>query len=254
MTHRARFPLVTMMVLISLVGVTGIARVAGAGDAPAKKVRLFILSGQSNMKGVDPGTSFTPAVQKAFPDDDCVIVHSAYSGQLIRTWVKDWKLPEGADPAPARGKNGVHYQQLIDAITAAMKDKPAPVSITFCWMQGEADSNHKGYGSVYAAALSSLIAQLKTDLNRQDIDIVIGRISDYGNNDPDNRPDWNVVRDAQVAWAKQTPRATWFDTDDLNGPDNGLHYGKEGWKKLGERFAAKSIELIQSPTTQPAKK
>jgi len=223
--------------------------------AGAKTLRLFVLSGQSNMKGVDPDASFTPAVKAAFPDDECIVVHSAYSGQLIRTWYKDWKLPEGADPTPIRGKNGAHYGQLMEAITTAMEDKPAAVTITFCWMQGEADANHKGYGAVYAAALTGLLDQLHKDLGRGDIDVVIGRISDYGNDDPVNRPDWNVVRKAQVDWAEHTPRATWFDTDDLNGPSNGLHYGKDGWRRLGERFAAKAVELIKSTkptaTTQP---
>jgi len=96
-----------------------------------------------------------------------------------------------------------------------------------------------------------LIDQLQKDLGRKDIDVVIGRISDYGNNDPENRPDWNVVRKAQVEWAEKYPRGAWFDTDDLNGTENGLHYGKNGWKQLGERFAAKAIEMIKSPTTKP---
>ena len=234
-----------------LLVLTVFASATFAADAPAKKVRLFILSGQSNMKGVDPDVSFTPAVRAAFPDDECVVVHSAYSGQLIRTWVKDWKLPEGADATPARGKTGTHYTQLLDAIKAEMKDKPQPATITFCWMQGEADGNHKGYGSVYAAALTSLLTQLQTDLARRDIHVVIARISDYGNNDPNNRPDWNAVRAAQVGWAEKTPLATWFDTDDLNGPDNGLHYGKNGWKQLGQRFADKAIAQLKSPTTRP---
>lgn len=61
-----------------------------AADAPAKKVRLFILSGQSNMVNMDSDASFTPAVKKAFPDDECVVVKSAFSGKPIRMWYKDW--------------------------------------------------------------------------------------------------------------------------------------------------------------------
>lgn len=41
-------------------------------------------------------------------------------------------------------------------------------------------------------------------------------------------------------------RRAWVDTDDLNGSQNGLHYGKEGWKTLGERFAQKATELIRA--------
>ncbi len=225
---------------------------AWAADPAGKKVRLFMLSGQSNMRGLNPDTSFTPAVQAAFPDDDCVVVKSAYSGQLIRMWTKDWILPEGAKPA-GQGKNGRHYEQLLQATTAALQDKATPVSVTFCWMQGEADANHKGYGAVYSKALTSLVQQLQTDLKRTDIHVVLGRISDFGNNDSLNRPDWNIIRQAQVDWAQQTARAAWIDTDDLNGPNHALHYLKDGYHQLGQRFATKAIELIQASTTQPGR-
>jgi hypothetical protein len=121
------------------------------------------------------------------------------------------------------------------------------VSVTFVWMQGEADANHKGYGEIYGAALDSLLAQLQSDLGRKDIDFVLGRISDFGNDKPAERPGWNIIRDAQVNFAKAAPdRRAWIDTDDLNGAHNGLHYTKDGYQKLGERFAQKAIELIQS--------
>lgn len=203
------------------------------------------------MKGLNPDTSFTPNVTTEFPNDDCVVVKSAYSGQLIRTWYKDWKLPEGAQPA-GQGKNGRHYEQLLQAVITAMKDKATPVSLTFCWMQGEADANHKGYGAIYGEALTGLLQQLQTDLKYEDIDVVIGRISDFGNDDPQNRPDWNIIREAQVEWAENSPRAAWIDTDDLNGPTNALHYGKDGYQKLGRQFAAKAIELIKASAGRPA--
>lgn len=238
------------IVLLGIGFVFFATNLAWGTDSPGKKVRLFILSGQSNMQGLNPDTSFMPAVKAAFPDDDCVVVKSAYSGQLIRTWYKAWKLPEGAKPA-GQGKNGRHYEQLLQATTAAIKDKAKPVSVTFCWMQGEADANHKGYGAVYGEALTGLLQQLQADLNHKDIDVVIGRISDFGNDDPKNRPDWNVIRKVQVTWTEKTPRAAWIDTDDLNGSNNALHYGKDGYDKLGQRFAAKAIELIKASAVQP---
>ena len=79
-------------------------------EAP-KPVRLFILSGQSNMAAMDPDVSFTPTVAQAFADDDVVVVKFARSGQLIRMWQKDWQVPEGAE-VRGQGKNGKHYATL----------------------------------------------------------------------------------------------------------------------------------------------
>jgi len=53
--------------------------------------------------------------------------------------------------------------------------------------------------------------------------------------------------------ADDDPLAAWIDTDDLNNIHSGktgrieddLHYSKEGFKILGERFAEKAIELIK---------
>ncbi len=211
----------------------------------AKPIRLFILAGQSNMARIDPAEAFTPAVTAAFPNDEVIVVKHAKSGQLVRMWWKDWQAPEGQEPK-GQGKNGRHYDALMALVAEALQDKPAPASVTFVWMQGEADGNHPGYGEIYPDALSGLLAQLSQDLQRDDLHFVLGRISDFGNDKPDQRPSWMQVREAQVAFAEAQPnRRAWIDTDDLNGDHNGLHLTKEGYELLAKRFADAAIKLLQ---------
>jgi hypothetical protein len=210
-----------------------------------ERVRLFILSGQSNMVHVVPEQSFTPIVQKAFPGDEIIVVHCARSGQLIRMWYKDWQAPTDAKPG-GRGKNGRHYDQLMTEVQEKMAGRPKPASVTFVWMQGEADGRHAGYGGLYGRALAGLLEQLQKDLGRNDVYFVVGRISDYGNDKPDDRPDWNTVREEQVKFAEADARRAWVDSDDLNGKTNGLHYPKEGYAELGKRFATAAVELIKA--------
>jgi hypothetical protein len=232
-----------------------IASASTALAAEEKKVRLFILSGQSNMAGLKEEESFTPRLKAAFPDDEVIVAKFARNGQLIRTWYKDWKAPAGVE-VRGQGKNGRHYDQLMETVKQATAGKPKPVSVTFVWMQGEADANHKGYGELYADALAGLLKQLQGDLGREDLDMVLGRISDFGNNDPENRPGWNIIRDVQVKFGTEQPqRRAWVDTDDLNGQTDGLHFTREGYQTLGERFAEAAIRLIRqrdAPTTKPA--
>lgn len=236
-----------MRLVMSLLFCLFVSSTALAGGS--KPVRLFILSGQSNMKHLEPGEVFTPAIEKAFPENENVIVKLAFSGELIRMWCKDWKLPPGAKASGA-GQNGAIYDKLMSDVKAAMKGKPAPISVTYLWMQGEADGMQSGYGSAYRAALEGMIGQLKKDLGRDDIDVIIGRISDLYVKNP-QYPDWDMVREAEVDYAEKTPRTAWIDTDDMNDTKigNGLHYTADGYQKLGERFAAKAIEMIQNPAT-----
>jgi hypothetical protein len=229
-------------------GVVCSAALAGhAADAPRQqaptdrtagrsRLHLFILSGQSNMVGLNPDASFTPAVTAAFPGDRIVVVKDARSGQSILKW---YLPPSPKDPG---GRRVALYTQLMAKVNAAVTNAK-PDTVTFVWMQGEADS-HPKVDIDYRACLTGLVAFLRSDLGRQDVNVVIGRISDFGNADSE-RPGWMKVREAQVAFAEADARASWVDTDDLNGPQNGLHYPRDGYLKLGERFAEKAVALIR---------
>lgn len=228
--------------------ITLLSALFGLSLLPASAAeRLFILSGQSNMALLDPEVSFTPAIKKAFPDDTIIVVKEAINGQPIRKWYRDWAPASG--PAEHPGQNGAIYKRLMAKVDEALKDKPAPDSVTFVWMQGEADA--KEGGDVYEQSLKGLIEQVRSDLKREDVSVVIGRINDF-KDDTDPRLYWDKVREVQVKVATADPRAAWVDTDDLNGPANALHFNKPGITALGERFAAKAVELIKGGKQGPA--
>ena len=206
------------------------------GDGKGK--HLFILSGQSNMALLNPFQVFKPAVLKAFGKENIIVVKDAQSGQPIRRWHKKWKPAKGEAPE----NNGDLYTRLMLKVNKAIKEESLK-SVTFIWMQGESDAK-KEYGDVYAKSLKGLLDQLKTDLDHQDIKVVIGRISDF---DMENKKfaHWTKVRKAQEEVAKADPAIEIVDTDDLNGDKDALHYNKDGYKILGKRFAEKAIELIK---------
>ena len=207
---------------------------------------LFILSGQSNMKGLQPETSFTPAVESELGKDNVIVVLDAESSQPIRRWYKNWKPKEGSDPIEA----GDLYDRLMKKVSLVIKGKKLQ-AVTFVWMQGEEDARQQ-HGEVYAVSLKGLIDQLSNDLGRNDINFVIGRISDF---DLENEEyfHWTLVRKAQVEVAEADPHGTWVNTDDLNdgisrmGKEikNDLHYSAEGYMTLGRRFAEESVALIK---------
>lgn len=208
---------------------------------------LFILTGQSNMAGLKPEESFTPTVTKEFGEQNVIVIKHAQGGQPIHRWDKQWKSPEGKKPK----QSGDIYDALMSKVSVAVKDQKIE-SVTFLWMQGERDAR-MGWGELYEASMQRLIKQFRDDLKFQDLNFVIGRLSDFGVKKDTPWKHWNKVREIQVKIADSSPRGAWVDTDDLNDGKNrkgkdikdDLHYSVEGYKTFGKRLAEKSIALIK---------
>ena len=223
----------------------------------AKAEHLFILSGQSNMRGMNPDQSFIPSVQKAFGKDQCIVVHSGWSGARIQQWHKEWKDSTGA-PHKKPEMSGQLYDKMMIGVNAAIKGKQLD-SVTFVWMQGESDAKPM-QSDVYKASFLGVLGQLKKDLKITDINYVVGRISDFSmQKERGKNPHWQKVRDVLVELGTESPRGAWVDTDDLNDGmqtrgeneskevvkvTNDLHYTDEGYVILGQRLAEKAIELV----------
>ena len=86
----------------------------------------------------------------------------------------------------------------------------------------------------------------KSNLEHPNLNFVIGRISDAA----PERPSWVAVRKAQHEIADEDLRGGWVDVDDLNNREkdgeiiNAVHYTKEGYVILGQRFARQGHALV----------
>jgi len=215
-------------------------------NAKQEGKHLFILSGQSNMAGLKPEESFTPAIETEFGKENVIIVKNARGGQPIRRWYKDWQPLEGNGP----GDQPDLYDTLLNRVNASI-EKENIETVTFIWMQGERDAREK-LGEVYEESLLGLYDQLCTDLKRRDINFIIGRLSDFDLLN-EKYPHWEMIRDIQVKVAESNPRFAWINTDDLNDGYNrkgkeikdDLHMSAEGYIEMGKRFADKSIQIIK---------
>lgn len=221
--------------------------------AQDKPVHFFILSGQSNMAGMNPKAGFEQEAAELFADGEVVYLKVARGGQPIRLWVEEWdeiaaKHEIDVEKARAKDKNKgtVYYQPILTQFQQLLEKHGKPASVTFCWMQGERDAKENLHAA-YADAMKQLIANLRRDLKQPEMNFVIGRLSDHMK---DNNKPWTAVREAQVAVAKEDPRGSWVDCDDLNNKEkNGelkddLHYTKEGYELLGRRYARQAKALV----------
>lgn len=224
-----------------------------------KPVHVFILSGQSNMAGMNPTLGLVPEAKRLFPEQEVVFFKVAQGGKPIRLWVKEWnqiagkhqvsvlnEIQGGKDPSMT------FYRPILTQYRSLLEKHPDPASVTFCWMQGERDAREK-LSAAYSDALHQLIGNLRRDLGQPEMNFVIGRLSDYGT--PDNKH-WQKVRAAQVAIAEADKHGAWVDCDDLNNKlkdgvaRNDLHYTAKGYEMLGRRFVRQARSLVEGK--QPA--
>jgi hypothetical protein len=230
--------------------VTFLALLSGVGHAaePGKRAgkHLFVLSGQSNMARFKPKSWFTPGIQDVLGAENVIVSFHAQGGQPISKWYKQWKTSKGeTDP-----EGGKLYDVLMRTTKAATQGEKIQ-TVTFIWMQGEADAK-AGNSDVYLASLNGLKKQLEQDLKRTDINFIIGRLSDSGlyrrrDGKRQPAPNWEGLRKAQEAFANASDRAVWINTDDLNGKKNSVHYTKpEGYEKLGERYVEAAVKLVKA--------
>ncbi len=238
---------------------------ANAQEAKTSGKYLFILSGQSNMQGMNHKLTFEPRVIKEYGRENVIIVKEAIGGRPIRMWIHDWAPADDwkVDPkipgtkTPTQEENGVMYQSMMKKIKNATKGTK-PKAIAFCWMQGERDSRER-HSAVYEKSLRKLFAQLKSDFSDIPMVFVIGKLSDFGKDNKEALyPEWEEVSRAQENVARDTPNCLIINTDDLNtGPSpphwktkeisqriDDLHMSAEGYRILGTRFAEESIKLL----------
>ena len=236
---------------VTMTALFAIAMLHAAEEAEKAEegVHVILLSGQSNMVRMDPNETFLPALEKEFGTNKIVFAKFGKSGKPIREWYSP-------DLDPKEGHARKHYVLLMRNMEQALKqrkiDKSKIKTVNLVWMQGESDAFPDGAGEKYGESLKGMLDLLKKDVVGKTVNVVIGRISDFSS--PKQFPYWDAVRKAQMDVADSNPRYVWVDTDDLNdGVDkngkpvkNNLHYTKEGYKILGERFAGAVIKLIKN--------
>ena len=227
---------------------------ASAKTDSEKPVHLFVLSGQSNMAGMDPETGFMTEAKQLFKDEKVVYIKVAKGGQPICRWLEEWQdiakkngLEENHIKRIHRGGKVEFYQPILDQYKGMLKEHPKFESVTFCWMQGERDANGGGQPA-YKDSLKLLISKLRRDLERPDMNIVIGRLSDAG----EKKESWAAMRKIQMEIVYEDPSGAWVDVDDLNDREkdgkvsNAVHYNRpEGYIILGQRFARQGYALIK---------
>lgn len=244
-------------------------------------VRLFVLSGQSNMgRGApvnsysnppqpgdiwyrfsiapDPGSdewmplsavlnrgaesAFGERMSLAFPGDQIALLKCYRAGSGITEW-----LPGRTFHATMVGR--------LQAVAADLEARVARGEISgweytgYLWMQGEGDAAAAAsaiFGQMYLENLENLRDEMRTLLGGDpNLPFILGRIYafHYHEGSPHSGPWENLanVRYAQEILPLIDPRCAWFDTDDLSMRKTEPHY--VSYEEMGHRFAHAFLNL-----------
>ena len=106
------------------------------------------------------------------------------------------------------------------------------------WMQGESDANAEDVARRYESNLKRLMELIRAAFRVDDLPVVIGRISDSGQDDDGNVWDFGpIVRQAQARFVRNDGYAALVTTTDGYAYSDKWHYDTAGYIDLGEQFA-----------------
>ncbi len=157
------------------------------------------------------------------------------------------------DPDFSAGNGVNQYDHFLATVRRAMsgrdldgdgeQDRLIPSGIV--WMQGESDAFHsENIAQRYESNLKRLMDLIRAALRRDDLPVVVGRISDSGA-DEDGKV-WNhgeMVRTAQAEFVRKDSSALLVTTTDTYAYSDRWHYDGPGYVDLGRKFAEAMFEL-----------
>lgn len=177
--------------------------------------------------GAGLGMSFARAMADADPAITIGLVPCAVGGTPLDRWMK------GADL----------YEAALVRARAALKDGTLKGIL---WHQGEGDSGTEEKARSYAARLSRMVGDLRTDLGAGDVPFLAGQLGKFPPKEsksgkPSLRP---VVNEQIASIGTLIPRAAAVDSAGLGDKGDGTHFDTPALREFGLRYA-KAMQALQ---------
>jgi hypothetical protein len=179
--------------------------------------------------GVGPGLAFAEALAARAPATRMGLIPCAVGGSAISLWQKGARL---YDEALRRAKLALQTTAPVQGrIRGAL------------WLQGESDSPPERR-AVYEEKLLKLVDDLRTDLGLPDLPFIactVGEMKNAENN--------AAINKILLALPEKRPHTACVDARDLKGHiGDGVHFDTASQNEIGKRFAAKWVEIMNTPT------
>lgn len=213
----------------------------------------FFTDGIENYKSDKFGCelSFAKEIQKFYPNEKIAIIKYSKSGTSIDSLAATQHGSWDTDYKGVRGIN--QYDHFLNTVKNAFKNsdidqngiKDYLIPSGILWMQGESDAAHTEQIAIeYYDNLKKLMDLICAALHKDNIPIVIGKISDSWNNKDGKVYKYGeLVQYGQEKYARENSNVEIVRSTRYYKYSDVWHYNTQGYIDLGKEFA-KSIHML----------
>lgn len=197
------------------------------GDLIIAKEPLHFYEISKQMTGLDCGLSFGKSLIKQIPDSISVLlIPTAVGGSPISKWIgdsthRDVKLLTNFKE---KAKIGMSYGEIKGVL----------------WHQGEGDANPKNI-PLYVDRLKELFTEFRQTFQNEKTPILIGELGSFSK----KNEKWQKINDQIKTYVQNDPYAMVINTSDLKDKGDKVHFGSEGQRIMGQRFANEFIKSLK---------
>jgi len=218
----------------------------GTGFASDGNINIY-----SDRFGIE--LALAASLSNRYPDYPIALIKYSRGGTSIDSlatgnfgnWEPDWQQLNGINQYDHFLKTMQGALTTQDINRDGKPDKLIPMGI--CWMQGESDGAfNETIADRYYSNLKRLMDLIRAAMHRDDLPVVIGKISDSWNADDGKVWDYGeLIQYAQEKYARTDPAAAIIRDTRYYKYSDPWHYDSEGYIRLGIRFAEELIKLNQ---------
>ena len=203
--------------------------------------------------------SFAKKLRKVFPGEKIALIKYSKGGSALDSMAAG---QFGSWEPDFSGTNGLNqYDNFLNTINNAfaikdidndgIEDLLIPSGII--WMQGESDAYYsEKTAASYYTNLKRLMDLIRASLRKDDLPVVIGKISDSWNDEDGKVWDYcELVQYAQEKYAKTDKNAAIVRSTRYYKYCDPWHYTSDAYIDLGNKFAEELIRLMEKNRTCP---
>ncbi|HEY9249583.1 MAG TPA: sialate O-acetylesterase, partial [Rariglobus sp.] len=171
--------------------------------------------------GMGPGTAFGAAL---LADGGSIgLIPTAVGGTPLSRWVKGGDL----------------YENAVRRTRDALKTGGRLAGVV--WHQGESDCLNQNDADTYAVRLTWMLTDLRADLGRPELPVVIGQLGDFL-----QLPYRDTVRSVLRDMPDRLEHVAFVDSAGLPHKGDRLHFTGAAEQELGRRYAKAMAALLRS--------